>query len=70
MYNFQKLSEARQHLSVAIIPLNIVFLKGTDRCFSRRYEKLCVNVAYKEDLRTKYMTAPLQLLAKFQIHVK
>jgi hypothetical protein len=31
---------AKQHLSVAIIPLKIAFLKGTDRCFSRHYGKL------------------------------
>jgi hypothetical protein len=33
-------SWAKQHLSVAIIPLKIEFLKGMDGCFSRHYRKL------------------------------
>jgi hypothetical protein len=32
--------EKHHHLSVTIISLKIAFLKGTDRCFSRRYGKL------------------------------
>jgi hypothetical protein len=41
---------AKQHLSVAIIPLKIAFLKCTDRCFFhvgiRKATHYSVNVAY------------------------
>jgi hypothetical protein len=40
--NVQLEAEPEQHLSVAIISLKIAFLKGTVRCFSRRYGKLSV----------------------------
>jgi hypothetical protein len=48
-YPIRNVSWAKQQLSVAIIPLKIAFLKGTDRCFFHLATESCpvssVNVA-------------------------
>jgi hypothetical protein len=44
-------SWAKQHLSVAIIPLKIAFLKGTDRCFF---------TSLRKDIRYHRLRGPLK----------
>jgi hypothetical protein len=53
-YNFQKLRETTS--SVAIIPLKIAFLKGTDRCFFTSLRKMSVrqNVFRQQNVRCTY----------------